>query len=46
MSAMSNVARHYQAVDAANRRDLGALLELMDPDVESTPRLASMERRA
>lgn len=40
---MSNVERHYQAVDAANRRDLGALLALMDPDVESAPRLASME---
>lgn len=38
-----NVELHHQAVDAFNRRDLDAFLALMDADVESVPRLASME---
>jgi ketosteroid isomerase-like protein len=38
-----NVELHHQAIEAFNRRDLNALLELMDPGVESRPRLASVE---
>jgi ketosteroid isomerase-like protein len=40
---MTNVERHYQAINAANSRDLNALLAVMDPEVEAHPRLASME---
>jgi ketosteroid isomerase-like protein len=32
-----NVERNYRAIDAFNRRDLTAFLELMDPDIEFTP---------
>ena len=32
-----NVERAYQATDAFNRRDLDALLALIDPEVEFTP---------
>ena len=32
-----NVELTYRAMDAFNRRDLAALLELVDPDVESIP---------
>ena len=38
-----NVELSHQAYDAVNRRDLGALLELMDADVEAVPILAGME---
>jgi ketosteroid isomerase-like protein len=39
----ANVELSHQAYDAVNRRDLGALLELMDADVEAVPILAGME---
>jgi hypothetical protein len=35
--SQQNVERHYRAIDAFNRRDLGAYLMLNDPDVEFTP---------
>ena len=35
--SQQNVELLYRADDAFNRRDLGALLALMDPDVEFTP---------
>ena len=35
--SQENVDLHYQANDAFNRRDLGAYLALMDPEVEFTP---------
>jgi ketosteroid isomerase-like protein len=38
-----NVELAYRSVDAFNRRDLEALLALMDEDVEGAPPLASME---
>src|SRR5215204_1061873 len=38
-----NVEFSHQANDAVNRRDLGALLRLMDADVEAVPILAGME---
>ena len=38
-----NVERHYRAIDAMNRRDLGAFLALMDDDVEAVPRIVAME---
>jgi ketosteroid isomerase-like protein len=38
-----NVALAHRTVDAFNRRDLDALLALMDDDVEAFPPLASME---
>jgi hypothetical protein len=40
---MSNLELHCQAIEAFNRRDLGAFLTLMDDQVESAPRLASVE---
>jgi ketosteroid isomerase-like protein len=38
-----NVQLGYRAIDAVNRRDLDALLELMDEDVESASRIVAME---
>jgi ketosteroid isomerase-like protein len=38
-----NVELGYRALDAVNRRDLDALLELMDEDVESVSRIVAME---
>jgi ketosteroid isomerase-like protein len=38
-----NVELHHRAVEAFNRRDLDALLAVMDPEVTSNPRLASVE---
>ena len=41
--SQKNVELSHQAYDAVNRRDLGALLRLMDADVEAVPILAGME---
>jgi hypothetical protein len=38
-----NVDLYYQAIDAFNRRDLGAYLALMDPEVEFTPYEVSVQ---
>jgi ketosteroid isomerase-like protein len=38
-----NVELAHQAVGAFNRRDLDALLALIDPDAKALPRLAGME---
>ena len=38
-----NVELGYRGIDAVNRRDLDALLELMDEDVESVSRIVAME---
>ena len=38
-----NVELGYRAIGAVNRRDLDALLELMDEDVESVSRIVAME---
>ena len=38
-----NVDRAYRVLDAVNTRDLGALLELMDENVESVSRIVAME---
>lgn len=38
-----NIARTRRAYQAFNDGDLDGLLELMDADVEATPRLAAME---
>jgi hypothetical protein len=35
--SQENVELTYQVIDAFNRRDLGAYLALMDPEVEFTP---------
>jgi hypothetical protein len=35
--SQENVELHYRAIDAFNRRDLGAYLTLNDPAVEFTP---------
>jgi ketosteroid isomerase-like protein len=40
-----NVELSYRIFDTFNRRDLDALLALMDDDVEAVPRLISMEGR-
>src|SRR5436190_4507132 len=40
-----NVELALRSVDALNRRDLDALLALMDDDVQGVPPLASMEGR-
>jgi ketosteroid isomerase-like protein len=37
------VELHYRALDAMNRRDLGAFLALMDDDVAAVPRIVAME---
>ena len=41
--SQENVELVHRCVDAFNRRDLDALLTLMDDDVEVAPPLASME---
>ena len=41
--SQGNVELSHQANEAVNRRDLGALLELMDADVEAVPILTGME---
>jgi ketosteroid isomerase-like protein len=41
--SQENVELHYRVIDAINRRDLDALLILMDDDVEAVPRIAAME---
>ena len=41
--SQENVELSHQANEAVNRRDLGALLELMDADVEAVPILTGME---
>jgi ketosteroid isomerase-like protein len=38
-----NVERHRRALDAVNRRDLDALLVLMDDDVDAVSRIVAME---
>ena len=38
-----NVELFHQAYDAVNRRDLDALVRLMDADVEAVPILSGME---
>ena len=43
--SQENVERAHRVVDAFNRRDLDALLALMDDDVEGAPPLASIEGR-
>ena len=35
--SQENVEFHHQVIDAFNRRDLGAYLALIDPEVEWTP---------
>ena len=41
--SQENVELSHRAYDAVNRRDLGALLRLMDADVKAVPILAEME---
>jgi ketosteroid isomerase-like protein len=41
--SQENVELYYRAVDAFNRRDLDGFLALMDEQVQSDSRLASME---
>jgi ketosteroid isomerase-like protein len=41
--SQGNVERLRQALDAFNRRDLDAILALVDDDVEYLPRAAAME---
>ncbi|MEK6327091.1 MAG: nuclear transport factor 2 family protein [Actinomycetota bacterium] len=41
--SQENVELVHRACDAINRRDLGALLALMDDEVESVSRIAAME---
>jgi hypothetical protein len=41
--SQENVGRHYRAIDAINRRDLDALLALMDDEVESVSRIVAVE---
>ena len=41
--SQENVELAHQAYHAVNRRDLDALLELMDAQVEAVPILAGME---
>jgi ketosteroid isomerase-like protein len=41
--SQENVDLAYRAFDAINRRDLGALLALMDDDVEAVSRTVAME---
>jgi ketosteroid isomerase-like protein len=38
-----NVELAYRAIEAMNRRDLGALLALMDEDVEAVSRIVAVE---
>ena len=41
--SQENVELHYRAIDAFNRRDLGAYLAVTDPEVEFTPYEVSVE---
>ena len=41
--SQENVELHYRALDAVNRRDLDALLALMDDDVDAVSRIVAME---
>ncbi len=41
--SQENVESYWRGVDAYNRRDLAAFLDLMDPDIEFVPRLAEVE---
>jgi ketosteroid isomerase-like protein len=41
--SQENAELHHRAIDAVNRRDLDALLELMDADVEAVSLLAGIE---
>ena len=41
--SQENVELHIKALDAVNRRDLDALLALMDPDVEAVSALVAIE---
>ena len=41
--SQENVELFYRAMDAFNRRDLDALLALMDDDVELVPRQVALE---
>jgi ketosteroid isomerase-like protein len=43
--SQENVDLTYRAIDAVNRRDLGAYLALMDDDVEAFPLVAGIEGR-
>jgi ketosteroid isomerase-like protein len=43
--SLENKELHHRAIDAFNRRDLDAFLALMDADVDSAPRLTSVEGR-
>jgi hypothetical protein len=43
--SQENVELHYRAIDAFNRRHLGAFLALMGEDMEANPLFASMEGR-
>ena len=38
-----NVELHHRSIDAVNRRDLEALLALMDEDVEAVSRIVAVE---
>ena len=38
-----NISLVYRALEAVNRRDLDALLALMDEDVEAVSRIVAME---
>jgi hypothetical protein len=41
--SQENIELHYRAMDAFNRRDLGAYLALTDPEVEFTPYEVSVQ---
>ena len=41
--SQENVELYYEVVDALNRRDLDAVLALMDHDVKAVPRFAVIE---
>ena len=41
--SQEDVERHYGAIDAINRRDLDALLALMDDEVEAVSRIVAVE---
>ena len=38
-----NVERYHRVIDAFNRRDLDAVLALLDPDVDFAPRSVALE---
>jgi ketosteroid isomerase-like protein len=41
--SQENVELHKRGIDALNRHDLDAFLELMDPDVTASPLIATVE---